>query len=149
MLDFLSNSTHLSHMNASRRATNMRKAPSEELSGQTKSLLHEQQQNGTRMVDRLRQSLEQLEPPICLTCHIEMRWTRSELLVPDPVTILHVFHCPTCHRTEETKSFSKAASIPPAQLSAPWQRLRPADLAGSNRPGHSRRLCLLLGRASV
>jgi hypothetical protein len=76
------------------------------------------------MVDRLKDSLKQLEPPICPTCLIQMRWGRSELLVPDdPVTILHVFYCPTCNRTEETKSFSKEVIVPPQKLSSPVNRL--------------------------
>jgi len=78
------------------------------------------------MVDRLRQSLENLEPPICPSCRIEMRWSRSELEKPDPVTILHIFHCPSCHRTAETKSFSTHVSIPAGKLSAPRQGMRAA-----------------------
>ena len=32
------------------------------------------------MVDRLKQSLEQLEPPVCPNCHIDMSWYRSALM---------------------------------------------------------------------
>jgi hypothetical protein len=71
------------------------------------------------MVDRLKKSLEQLQPPICPTCRAEMRWTRSELLEPDPVTILHVFHCPGCQRIEQTKAVLGSVAIPPSKLSAP------------------------------
>jgi len=71
------------------------------------------------MVDRLKQSLEQLEPPSCPNCLIEMRWTRSTLVAPDPITIAHLFACPNCHRVEERKSSADTSSIPPGKLSAP------------------------------
>jgi hypothetical protein len=37
------------------------------------------------IIDRLKKSLEQLQPPICPACEVEMKWTRSELLQPEPV----------------------------------------------------------------
>ena len=69
------------------------------------------------MVDRLRQVLDELEPPICPTCHIEMTWTRSTLVAPD--TIRHLFHCPHCYRMGETTSKIEAVVVPPDKLSAP------------------------------
>ena len=72
------------------------------------------------MVDRIRRALEELEPPICPTCRIEMRWTRSHLVSPD--TISHLFFCPNCHRTGETTSKLEATVVPPDKLSAPVHR---------------------------
>jgi hypothetical protein len=69
------------------------------------------------MVDKLRRALEELEPPICPTCHIEMKWTRSALIAAD--TISHLFHCPNCHRTGEMKSRIEVVAVPPEKLSAP------------------------------
>jgi hypothetical protein len=69
-------------------------------------------------MDRLRRSLEQVETPICPNCHIEMKWYRSTLEASD--TISHMFACPNCNRTRETKSIMKAAPpVPPEKLSAP------------------------------
>ena len=69
------------------------------------------------MVDRIRRALEELEPPVCPTCHIEMSWTRSALVGAD--TISHVFHCPNCHRTSESSSKVRVVVVPPEKLSAP------------------------------
>jgi transposase-like protein len=69
------------------------------------------------MVDRLKRSLEQIEPPICPTCHIEMRWTRSALITAE--IIEHLFQCPNCHRTNQTTSKVRATAVPPGKLSAP------------------------------
>jgi len=72
------------------------------------------------MVDKLKRSLEGLEQPICPNCHVEMRWTRSTLL--RSTTIAHLFHCPNCHRTSETKSTIKATGVPPEKLSLPFRK---------------------------
>ena len=69
------------------------------------------------MVDRLRRALEELEPPICPNCLIEMKWSRSALVAPD--TITHLFHCPNCYRTSETTSKVEVIEVPPEKLSAP------------------------------
>ena len=71
------------------------------------------------MVDRLRSAAEQLEPPTCPDCHIEMKWFRSELLVDEPAPVIaHLFVCPHCKRSAQTNT--KAESIsPPGKLSAP------------------------------
>jgi len=72
------------------------------------------------MVDNLKQSLEQLEPPICPKCNIEMRWSRSTLVRTRPVTITHVFVCVGCDRIAETTSKVRSPTIvPPDKLSAP------------------------------
>jgi hypothetical protein len=72
------------------------------------------------MVDKLRQSLEQLEPPICPNCHMEMRWSRSTLVEVSPVTITHLFICVSCNGIAETTSEVRSATIvPPDKLSAP------------------------------
>lgn len=69
------------------------------------------------MVDRLRRALDELESPICPSCHIDMKWTRSTLVAAD--TISHVFHCPNCHRIGETTSKVTVVAIPPDKLAAP------------------------------
>jgi hypothetical protein len=72
------------------------------------------------MVDRLKKSLEQLDAPYCPKCTIEMSWTRSSLA--DAVTVVHVFICPGCSSTAETRSTVQAAGVPPKNLSAPRER---------------------------
>ena len=69
------------------------------------------------MVDRLKKALDELEAPICPNCHLEMKWTRSSLVATD--TILHLFHCPGCWRTGETRSKIEVAVVPPDKLSRP------------------------------
>ena len=71
----------------------------------------------TAMVDKIKRAFDDLDAPICPTCHIEMKWTQSTLVVAD--TIRHIFHCPSCHRTGETTSKIKAVVVPPDKLSAP------------------------------
>jgi len=78
------------------------------------------------MVDRLKQSLEQLEPPVCPNCHIDMSWYRSALISESPVTIAHLFACSNCGGTAETRSSMPRAVIPPPKLSAPRSKLRAA-----------------------
>jgi len=83
------------------------------------------QGTATIVVDRLKQSLEELEPPTCPSCRIVMRWTRSTLVAQDPITIAHLFACPNCHQLAESKSSIRTPIIPPGKLSAP-QHLRAA-----------------------
>ena len=71
------------------------------------------------MVDRLKQSLDQLETPICPNCHVEMRWSRSTLVADAPVTNAHLFQCPNCNRVAETKSQMTITPTRPDKLSAP------------------------------
>ena len=72
------------------------------------------------MVERLKRSLEHLDSPNCPICSLEMKWTRSTLV--DATTIVHVFICPGCSHTAETKSTISAVIIPPKKLSAPRHR---------------------------
>jgi len=72
------------------------------------------------MVDRLKRSLEEIEPPICPSCHVEMSWTRSTLAAPEIIN--HLFHCPNCYKTGETTSKVRAVVVPPDKLSAPADR---------------------------
>jgi hypothetical protein len=72
------------------------------------------------MVDKLKKSLEQLDPPHCPNCVIEMKWTRSALV--DEATVTHVFVCPSCARTSEAKATFSVISVPPKKLSAPYNR---------------------------
>ena len=79
------------------------------------------------MVDSLKQSLENLEPPICPKCRVEMRWYRSDRVSETPTTIAHFFSCPNCNRTTETKStLSVTPNVPPAKLSKPRDRFNHA-----------------------
>jgi hypothetical protein len=57
------------------------------------------------MVDRLKASVEELEPPACPNCRINMKWIRSLLLdAVEPATIGHFFQCNDCGRVKETRS---------------------------------------------
>ena len=71
------------------------------------------------MVDILKKSLEQLESPVCPACSVDMRWSRSTLVNQSPITISHLFVCPNCNRTSETKSQVSTRVAPPTKLSAP------------------------------
>jgi len=72
------------------------------------------------MVDKLKRSLEHLDPPNCPNCAIEMKWSRSALV--DAATIRHVFVCPGCSHIAESKSTIGETAIPPEKLSAPRSR---------------------------
>ena len=76
------------------------------------------------MVDRLKRSIEDLEPPTCVHCHVEMKWYRSDMISSSPIVINHHFACPTCNRISERRSEAAAEpKIPPGKLSAPrWTR---------------------------
>ena len=69
------------------------------------------------MVDRIKRAFDELEPPICPACHIDMQWSRSTLVERD--TISHLFFCPNCHRTGRTTSKIQVVVVPPDKLSAP------------------------------
>ena len=69
------------------------------------------------MVDRIRRAFDELEPPTCPNCHIDMKWTRSTLVEAD--TIRHLFHCPNCRRRGETTSRIEVIAVPPDKLAAP------------------------------
>src|ERR1044072_2100882 len=69
------------------------------------------------MVDRIRRAFDELEPPACPSCHIDMKWIRSTLVARD--TINHVFQCPSCSRPGETTSkIEVVVVVPPDKLSA-------------------------------
>jgi hypothetical protein len=69
------------------------------------------------VVDRLKQSLENLDQPVCPSCRIEMKWTRSALVSADMIS--HLFHCPNCFRTGEATSVVRPVVLPLDKLSAP------------------------------
>jgi hypothetical protein len=56
------------------------------------------------MVERLRNSVEHLEPPTCANCHVDMLWVHSLLLPGHPETIGHFFQCPNCNSVGEVRS---------------------------------------------
>jgi hypothetical protein len=53
------------------------------------------------MVDRLKRSLEHLEPPECPQCHVEMKWFESKLIKPEPAVVEHQSVCETCGGTRK------------------------------------------------
>ncbi len=56
------------------------------------------------MVEFLRRSVAQLQPPTCVSCHIEMAWYRSLRPPGEPEMIAHFFQCPSCNRIAEVKT---------------------------------------------
>ncbi|WP_369723691.1 hypothetical protein AB8Z38_06830 [Bradyrhizobium sp. LLZ17] len=83
------------------------------------------------MVDRLKDALEHLETPICLDCHVGMRWFRSELVADNPISrIAHLFVCPNCKRAERTDTKFTPAGVPPAKASAPRFRGVASEIGG-------------------
>jgi hypothetical protein len=75
------------------------------------------------MVESLRRSLEQLEPPTCPNCHIDMQWYRSFLISKQPTVINHFFACPNCHGiSQKTSTDTERHKIPPEKLSLPFER---------------------------
>jgi hypothetical protein len=73
------------------------------------------------MVERLKQSVEGLEPPQCPDCHLEMAWYRSVLVKgSEPGTIEHFFQCSNCNRLRDIRTRSnltRSAAAP--KLSKP------------------------------
>ena len=72
---------------------------------------------GEPMVERIKRAFEDLEPPVCPLCHIDMKWTLSTLVERDAIN--HVFHCPSCHRRGEATSKIEIVVVPPDKLAAP------------------------------
>ncbi len=69
------------------------------------------------MVDRLKRSLENLEPPVCPHCHVEMQWFESRLIKPEPSAVIeHQFACDTCGRTRKQREKVEAKQQGPAKL---------------------------------
>jgi hypothetical protein len=84
------------------------------------------------MVDQLRQSLEDLEPPTCDACKLEMKWYHSHRLQAAPDLISHHFACPNCGRIKEvkTKMQTQPGNGKPTKLSAPLRLpVRPPSVA--------------------
>ncbi len=79
------------------------------------------------MVDSLKDSVKDLEPPICPHCRKEMVWYQSRLESLSPRVIVHSFACSHCNRTGETKTTVEGQpEIPPGKLSRPFRRFRHA-----------------------
>ena len=74
------------------------------------------------MVERLKASVEDLEPPTCPNCNLSMKWIRSLLLdAIEPATVGHFFQCGNCGGIKETKSRVRTINeaITPPKLSKP------------------------------
>lgn len=79
------------------------------------------------MVDSLKDSVKDLEPPVCPKCHKEMVWYQSRLESLHPRVIVHSFACTSCNRTGETKiTVEDKPDLPPEKLSRPFRRFRRA-----------------------
>lgn len=79
------------------------------------------------MVDSLRDSVRDLEPPVCPKCHKEMVWYQARLESLSPKIIVHSFACTSCNRTAEMKTVVEdEPDIPPGKLSRPFRRFRRA-----------------------
>lgn len=80
------------------------------------------------MVDRLRDSLVELDPPICAKCHVEMNWYMSKFVRGEPAaTIVHLFACSGCGGVHETETEFEPVRIPPDKLSASRRVARAAS----------------------
>jgi hypothetical protein len=65
-----------------------------------------------RIVDRLKKSLSELEPPTCERCTIDMRWFMSKLERQEPVTtIVRSFVCPGCEGVAEPRPSSSPCGL--------------------------------------
>ena len=64
-------------------------------------------------MDRLKRSLEDVEPPTCPHCGIEMQLYRSELVKFVPVVDLHLFKCQTCLVFAESEMVREPVWVPP------------------------------------
>jgi transposase-like protein len=79
------------------------------------------------VVDSLKDSVKDLEPPICPQCRKDMVWYQGRLQSVNPRVIIHSFICPSCNRTEESKvTVEGKPEIPPDKLSRPFRRFRRA-----------------------
>lgn len=75
------------------------------------------------MVDSLKDSVKDLEPPICPNCRKEMVWFQARLQSVSPRIILHSFACTSCNRTAESKiTVDGKPDLPPGKLSRPFRR---------------------------
>lgn len=71
------------------------------------------------MVDKLKASLENLDPPECPHCRHEMKWVQSNLIQSIPAFIEHHFVCGTCRRRtlRHDKVDDRPQKMPPGKLS--------------------------------
>lgn len=74
------------------------------------------------MVDRLRRSLEELEPPVCAQCELEMKWYRSEIQRAELDLVDHHFFCVSCGNVsvQATALHKKSPSDDSGRLSLPF-----------------------------
>lgn len=40
--------------------------------------------------------MSQSHAPVCLTCKVEMKWSRAAIAQKTPLVLKHVYYCPTC-----------------------------------------------------
>lgn len=64
------------------------------------------------MVDKLKASLENLEPPGCPTCQQEMGWFRSQFIEYPPLIVEHVFVCSKCGVSRTRRVISADGDYP-------------------------------------
>ncbi|MGY4236937.1 uncharacterized protein with PIN domain [Bradyrhizobium sp. USDA 4449] len=75
-------------------------------------------------MERLRDSLAELEAPVCPNCHVGMKWFRSELVQDDVQPLIaHLFVCPNCKSAQRRDSKVEAVRIPPKKLLSPRLRV--------------------------
>jgi len=98
-----------------------------------------------RMVEHLRQSIEDLEPPVCDACQLETKWYRSHRMQAAPDLIAHFFSCPACGRIKEvkTKMHGQSGKDKAPKLSAPpppgielHKRVRSESIRNSSQRRH-------------
>lgn len=71
------------------------------------------------MVESLKRSVDQLEPPSCPNCHTQMQWYRSIRMAESPDWISHYFQCTGCQEVGEVKTKAPATAggfVPPRKL---------------------------------
>ena len=79
------------------------------------------------MVDRLRDSLADLDPPTCANCGIEMRWYMSKLeRHASSAVIVHSFACAACGGVRGTETEFTPLRVLPDKLLAPLGLTRAA-----------------------
>lgn len=76
------------------------------------------------MVDRLKNSLEELDPQICEKCDREMQWYRSEIQLGNPHLVDHHFYCSDCgtRKTQSTQVKGHEGGHGPRHHSLPYDR---------------------------
>jgi hypothetical protein len=76
------------------------------------------------MVDRLRKSLEELEPPVCDRCDLEMKWYRSEIQRAAARLVDHHFFCTSCGNISVlATTLNTQSPDDPGHLSLPFAAL--------------------------